>query len=129
MSQPMLLTWNNRVTGCCGNSLQLTSLQHCHDFVVSPCILQYTLDSNFDGTDFTNAVVDRATFKGSSLRNAIFTNAVLTGTSFEEADVEGADFTEAAIGIFDLRNLCKNPTLKGENAVTGADTRLSAGCT
>jgi uncharacterized protein YjbI with pentapeptide repeats len=72
--------------------------------------------------------VDRATFKGSSLRGTIFTNAVLTGTSFEGADVEGADFTEAAIGSFDLKNLCKNPTLKGENPTTGADTRLSVGC-
>ena len=86
------------------------------------------IDSNLDGADFSNAIVDRATFSGSSLRGAIFANAVLTGTSFEDADVEGADFTEAALGIYDLRNLCKNPTLKGENPVTGADTRLSAGC-
>lgn len=85
-------------------------------------------DSNFEGADFSNAIVDRATFQGSSLRGAIFSNAVLTGTSFEGADVEGVDFTEAAIGTFDLRNLCKNPTLKGENPATGMDTRLSAGC-
>lgn len=88
----------------------------------------YLQDSNFDGADFSNAIVDRATFKGSSLRGAIFQNAVLTGTSFEGADVEGADFTEAAIGSFDLKNLCKNPTLNGENPTTGADTRLSVGC-
>ena len=85
-------------------------------------------ESKFDGADFTNAIVDRASFKGSSLRNAIFKNAVLTGTSFEDADVEGADFTEVAIGQFDLRNLCKNPTLKGQNAKTGEDTRASLGC-
>lgn len=86
------------------------------------------IDSNFEGADFTNAIVDRANFKGSSLRGAIFTNAVLTGTSFEGADVEGADFTEAALGSFDLKNLCKNPTLKGENPKTGTDTRMSVGC-
>lgn len=84
--------------------------------------------SNFDGADFSNAIVDRANFQGSSLRGAIFNNAVLTGTSFEGADLENADFTEAAIGMFDVRNICKNPTLKGENPVTGADTRLSVGC-
>lgn len=84
--------------------------------------------SKFDGADFTNAIVDRASFKGSSLRGTIFKNAVLTGTSFDGADLEGADFTEAALGSFDIRNLCKNPTLKGENPVTGADTRLSVGC-
>ncbi|KAL7529289.1 hypothetical protein ACHAWF_002920 [Thalassiosira exigua] len=88
----------------------------------------YLRDSNFDGADFTNAIVDRATFKGSSLRGTIFANAVLTATSFEGADVENADFTDAYIGDFDIRNLCKNPTLKGENPTTGADTRLSANC-
>ena len=84
--------------------------------------------SNFDGADFSNAIVDRANFQGSSLRGTIFNNAVLTGTSFDDADLENSDFTEAAIGIYDVRNLCKNPTLKGENPVTGADTRLSVGC-
>mmetsp|Transcript_164 Transcript_164/g.415 ORF Transcript_164/g.415 Transcript_164/m.415 type:complete len:252 (+) Transcript_164:72-827(+) len=88
----------------------------------------YLRDSNFEGADFTNAIVDRATFKGSSLKGAIFQNAVLTATSFEGADVEGADFTDAYIGDFDIRNLCRNPTLMGENPKTGADTRLSANC-
>jgi uncharacterized protein YjbI with pentapeptide repeats len=88
----------------------------------------YLHDSTFDGADFTNAIVDRASFKGSSLKGTIFTNAVLTGTSFEDANVENADFSEAYIGDFDIRNLCKNPTLKGENPKTGMDTRLSVGC-
>lgn len=88
----------------------------------------YLRDSNFEGADFTNAIVDRATFKGSSMKGAIFQNAVLTATSFEGADVENADFTDAYIGDYDIRNLCKNPTLAGENPVTGADTRLSANC-
>ena len=44
-------------------------------------------DSNFEGADFTNAIVDRASFKGSSLKGAMFGNAVLTATSFEGADV------------------------------------------
>mmetsp|Transcript_25343 Transcript_25343/g.29347 ORF Transcript_25343/g.29347 Transcript_25343/m.29347 type:complete len:240 (+) Transcript_25343:160-879(+) len=88
----------------------------------------YLQDSTFDGADFTNAIVDRANFAGSSLKGVIFQNTVLTGTSFVGADVENADFTDSYIGDFDIRNLCKNPTLKGENPVTGADTRLSAGC-
>ncbi|KAL3815858.1 hypothetical protein ACHAXA_002274 [Cyclostephanos tholiformis] len=88
----------------------------------------YLRDSNFDGADFTNAIVDRASFRGSSLRGAIFANAVLTATSFEGADVENADFSDAYIGDFDIRNLCRNPTLKGVNPTTGADTRLSANC-
>jgi uncharacterized protein YjbI with pentapeptide repeats len=85
-------------------------------------------DSNFDGADFTNAIVDRANFSGSSLKGTIFQNTVLTGTSFIGSNVENADFTDSYIGDFDIRNLCKNPTLKGENPVTGADTRISAGC-
>ena len=85
-------------------------------------------DSNLEGADFSNAIVDRANFQGSSLKGALFKNTVLTGTSFEGADVEGVDFSEAALGSFDVRSLCKNPTLKGVNPQTGEDTRLSAGC-
>jgi uncharacterized protein YjbI with pentapeptide repeats len=91
-------------------------------------LYQLTTESNFNGADFSNAIVDRASFKGSSLKNTIFKNAVLTATTFEEADVEGADFTDVAIGSFDLKNLCKNPTLKGTNTVTGVDTVESLGC-
>merc|ERR1719215_1067440 len=97
-------------------------------FVESQFSKAYLHDSNFDGSDFTNGIIDRASFKGSSLRGTIFTSAVLTGTSFEDSDVENADFTDAYIGDFDIRLLCKNPTLKGENPSTGADTALSVGC-
>ena len=86
------------------------------------------VESKFDGADFTNAIVDRATFKGSSLKNASFKNAVLTGATFEEADVTGADFSEAALGSFDLKSLCKNPTVTGTNEITGQDTKFSLGC-
>ncbi|CAM9629219.1 unnamed protein product [Hapterophycus canaliculatus] len=88
----------------------------------------YARISNWEGADFTNAVVDRVSFDGSSMKGAIFQNAVLTSTSFTGADVENADFTEAYMGDFDQKNLCKNPTLKGTNPVTNADTRESAGC-
>lgn len=97
-------------------------------FVESQFSKAYLHDSNFDGADFSNGIIDRASFAGSSLKGTIFTNAVLTGTSFDGADVENADFTDAYIGSFDIRNLCKNPTLKGENPTTGVDTKLSAGC-
>jgi len=97
-------------------------------FVESQFSKAFLQDSNFENADFTNGIVDRASFRGSSLKGAIFKNAVLTGTSFENADLENVDFTDAYIGSFDLRNLCKNPTLKGENPTTGADTAFSAGC-
>ena len=84
--------------------------------------------AKFDGADFTNGVIDRAYFKGCSFRGAIFSNAVLSGSVFEESDMEDSDFTDAYLGDFDQRKLCKNPTLKGENPITGAPTRPSAGC-
>ena len=84
--------------------------------------------AKFDGADFTNGVIDRAYFKGCSFRGAIFGNAVLSGSTFEETDLQDSDFTDAYLGDFDQRKLCKNPTLKGENPTTGAPTRPSAGC-
>mmetsp|Transcript_45771 Transcript_45771/g.53565 ORF Transcript_45771/g.53565 Transcript_45771/m.53565 type:complete len:246 (-) Transcript_45771:146-883(-) len=88
----------------------------------------YLHESNFDGADFSNGVIDRASFKGSTLRGAVFVNAVLTGTSFEGANVENADFSDSYIGDFDVKSLCRNPTLKGENPTTGMETRASVGC-
>ncbi|GAX24208.1 hypothetical protein FisN_4Lh300 [Fistulifera solaris] len=88
----------------------------------------YLHDSIFDDSDFSNAIVDRASFRGSSLRGALFVNTVLTGTSFEESNLENTDFSDAYMGDFDSRSLCKNPTLQGTNPVTGVDTRASAGC-
>jgi len=84
--------------------------------------------SNFEGADFSNGIVDRCDFEGASLKGAIFTNTVLTSTSFKDADLTNADFTDAYLGDFDLKKLCKNPTLQGEAPKSGADTRASAGC-
>jgi len=97
-------------------------------FVESQFSKGYLHDSKFDGADFTNSIVDRASFKGSSLKGAIFRNSVLSGTSFEDADLENADFTDSYLGLFDQKNLCKNPTLSGENPTTGVESRFSAGC-
>tara|TARA_B110001452_G_C15111347_1_gene387378 strand:+ start:24 stop:650 length:627 start_codon:yes stop_codon:yes gene_type:complete len=88
----------------------------------------YAKGANFDGAVFTNGVVDRAMFDGTSLVGTIFGNCVLSGTTFEGANLENSDFTDAYLGDFDQRKLCKNPSLQGENPVTGAPTRASAGC-
>merc|ERR1712100_887780 len=98
------------------------------DFKEAQLSKVYAPGAKFDGADFTNGIIDRAFFKGSSFRGTLFNNAVLSGTSFDEADVTDADFTDAYLGQFDQRKLCKNPTLKGENPTTGAETRISAGC-
>ena len=62
------------------------------------------------------------------LKGAVFSNAVLSGTTFENADLSDTDWTDAYIGMFDQKRLCKNPKLTGENPKTGFDTRESAGC-
>mmetsp|Transcript_98367 Transcript_98367/g.136611 ORF Transcript_98367/g.136611 Transcript_98367/m.136611 type:complete len:238 (+) Transcript_98367:110-823(+) len=84
--------------------------------------------ANFEGANFKNSVADRMDLTKANLKNAIFKNAMLTTSSFEEANVEGADFTDAFLDSQSVRVLCTNPTMKGKNPVTGADTFLSAGC-
>mmetsp|Transcript_550 Transcript_550/g.713 ORF Transcript_550/g.713 Transcript_550/m.713 type:complete len:219 (+) Transcript_550:44-700(+) len=88
----------------------------------------YGRNSKFIDANFQGAVVDRVSFDGSDFTGASFENAVLTGTSFETANLENVDFTDAFFGDFDLKRICKNPTLKGENPKTGVPTRESAGC-
>lgn len=85
-------------------------------------------DCNFEGADFTNAVADRVEFKDSNFKGAIFKNALLTSSDFDGVNVENADFTDAFLDIQSVKILCSNPTMKGKNPVTGADTYLSAGC-
>jgi len=65
---------------------------------------------------------------GCTLQGSIFSNAVLSGTSFAGADLTDSDFTDTYMGEFDLKNLCKNPTLSGTNPKTQAPTKESAGC-
>ena len=77
----------------------------------------YARNSKFVGCDFTNAVVDRASFDGSDLSKSVFANAVLSGTSFKGSNLADTDFTDAYLGPFDLKNLCLNPTLSGTNPV------------
>ena len=98
------------------------------NFVETQFSKVYAPGAKFDGSDFTNGVIDRAFFKGASFRGAIFKNAVLSGSSFDEADLTDADFTDAYVGQYDQKRLCKNPKLTGENPVTKADTAESAGC-
>lgn len=84
--------------------------------------------ADFSNANFRNAIVDRVDFRKSNFRGAVFQNTVLTGSNFEDADLTNADFTDAYIAMFDVKPLCKNPTMKGTNPKTGADTFESAGC-
>jgi uncharacterized protein YjbI with pentapeptide repeats len=84
--------------------------------------------ADFSNANFRNAIADRVDFKKAKFNGAIFQNTVLTGSNFEDADLTDADFTDAYIAMFDVKPLCKNPTMKGTNPKTGADTFESAGC-
>jgi len=86
------------------------------------------MNASLENATFRNAVADRINFKGASLKNTIFQNAVLTGSNFDGADLTNSDFTDAFIDMSGIRPLCRNPTMKGTNPVTGADTYESAGC-
>eukprot|EP00596_Hydrurales_sp_CCMP1899_P007614 CAMPEP_0119040570 /NCGR_PEP_ID=MMETSP1177-20130426/10552_1 /TAXON_ID=2985 /ORGANISM="Ochromonas sp, Strain CCMP1899" /LENGTH=180 /DNA_ID=CAMNT_0007005767 /DNA_START=257 /DNA_END=799 /DNA_ORIENTATION=+ len=88
----------------------------------------YARNSKFIACDFTNAVVDRASFDGSDMSRSLFVNTVLTGTSFKDANLKDTDFTDAYIGAFDLKQLCLNKSLVGTHPKTKVDTRESAGC-
>lgn len=88
----------------------------------------YAAGANFDGADFTQAILDRGQYGNATFRGAIFNNAVLSGSSFDGADLTDADFSESYIGDFEVRKICKNPTLQGENPITGNPTRESIGC-
>ena len=99
------------------------------DFKEAQLSKVYAPGAKFDGSDFTNGIIDRAYFSGASFRGAIFKNAVLSGSTFEDADLTDADFTDAYIGSFDQKKLCKNPKLTGDAAgQDGVPTRVSAGC-
>ncbi|CAK0901783.1 unnamed protein product [Prorocentrum cordatum] len=84
--------------------------------------------ADFSNANFRNAIADRVDFRNSNFQGASFQNAVITGSNFEGADLTNADFTDAYIAMYDVKPLCKNPTMKGTNPKTGADTYESAGC-
>jgi hypothetical protein len=98
------------------------------DFSEATMSKVYAEGANFEGAKFTSAVIDRSSFKKTKMNGAVLANTVLSGTSFEGADLTDTDFSDAYMGDFDSRNLCKNPTLQGTNPVTGVDTRASAAC-
>eukprot|EP00929_Paragymnodinium_shiwhaense_P026298 TRINITY_DN15670_c0_g1_i1.p1 TRINITY_DN15670_c0_g1~~TRINITY_DN15670_c0_g1_i1.p1 ORF type:complete len:254 (-),score=67.45 TRINITY_DN15670_c0_g1_i1:227-988(-) len=95
------------------------------DSVMSKAV---AVNSKFENATFRNSVVDRVTFQGSNLKNAIFTNSIMTGTTFPNANLENVDFTDASLNQWGMKALCGNPTMKGKNPFTGADTFESAGC-
>lgn len=98
------------------------------DFTGSTMSKAVALNAKFEGASFKNAIVDRVAFQGANLKDTVFTNAILTGTTFPDANLEGIDFTDAGMDEWGMGNLCRNPTLKGKNKFTGADSFLSAGC-
>ena len=81
----------------------------------------YAVGANFEGANLQNAVLDRVEFKNANLRGVNFINAVITGITWDGADLTDAIFEDALISMQDVKELCQNPTLKG-------DSRVDVGC-
>jgi hypothetical protein len=81
----------------------------------------YAVGANFEGANLQNAVLDRVEFAKANLKNVSFINAVITGITWDDANLEGAVFDDALIAVQDVKELCRNPTLKG-------DARVEVGC-
>jgi uncharacterized protein YjbI with pentapeptide repeats len=86
-----------------------------------PSSARHAVNSDFRGTDFTNAVLDRLTFEGSDMRGAIFRNAVVTGVTWDKADLADSVWEDAIVGQQDAKALCANKSLQGEG-------RAAVGC-
>uniref|UniRef100_A0A061RH87 Uncharacterized protein n=2 Tax=Tetraselmis sp. GSL018 TaxID=582737 RepID=A0A061RH87_9CHLO len=81
----------------------------------------YAANSNLEGANLSNSVLDRVDFTDSNLKGANFTNSVITSVVFTGANLEDANFEDVLIGSQDAKELCTNPTLKGE-------ARIQVGC-
>ncbi|CAI5495498.1 unnamed protein product [Closterium sp. Naga37s-1] len=82
--------------------------------------------TNFEGADFTDALMDRMVLNEANLTDAVLLRVVLTRSDLGGAIVDGADFSDAILDLPQKQALCKYA--KGENPVTGMDTRRSLGC-
>ncbi|CAI5474092.1 unnamed protein product [Closterium sp. Yama58-4] len=82
--------------------------------------------TNFEGADFTDALMDRMVLNEANLKDAVLLRVVLTRSDLGGAIVDGADFSDAILDLPQKQALCKYA--KGENPVTGMDTRRSLGC-
>jgi hypothetical protein len=59
----------------------------------------YAVNTNFQGADMTNAVVDRVVFDGANLRGVKFINTVVTGATFEGADLTDSVWEEVGVAL------------------------------
>ena len=81
----------------CPRRVPMSRKQPCSLTSIRRGLQVYAPGAKFDGADFTNGIIDRAFFRGSSFRGTLFNNAVLSGSTFEEADLQDADFTDACV--------------------------------
>ncbi|MEL6929309.1 MAG: pentapeptide repeat-containing protein [Cyanobacteria bacterium J06600_6] len=84
------------------------------------------INTNLKDSNFTSSLMDRVSFEGSDLTNAIFQDAVATSTIFSDAIITGADFTGAILDRYQIYLMCQKA--EGTNPVTGVETRYSLGC-
>jgi len=83
-------------------------------------------EADFRGADLGDVLMDKVDFSGADFTGAVLRGVIAAGSSFNRAIVTDADFTDALLDRVDQRALCREAS--GTNPITGADTRLSLGC-
>ncbi len=83
-------------------------------------------EADFRGADLGDVLMDKVDFSRADFTGAVLRGVIASGSSFNGAIVTDADFTDALLDRVDQRALCREAS--GTNPITGADTRLSLGC-
>ena len=84
--------------------------------------------STFRKADLSFADLEQGNFEDSDFTDAVLEGAQVSAARFERAVIENSDWTDVVLRKDVQQFLCRKPSAKGTNPVTGADTRESLMC-